>query len=434
VILEAELNDDLPHLLPETDLGPAAAGSMNRALSPAQLLVGRFFFIHESRATRDTAGPERSFEFLHATFGEFLAARHIVEALLDLAGERLHQRRRRGVIDPGPLHVATSFVTIARRAPLWELCREMLTRLDPRQREDCRELALELLADAGYAHPTWTGRDYEPRRTPLAVRHAAFSANLVCIVLLLSDGPVDVVELVGEPAVPNWRRQALLWQSRLEPEDAKRMWQTLRVAWCLTAEPTRLEVRVEDGAEVGVYESTPWPPETRPSTVRLDEPTRMIAPDVSVRADSRMGRSLRRSAFVQTAHDVRECLYDLMPYWRHVGTPRLHQIDGEPFLVSEAALFLDLLLAPPDEQPPETRAKQYVWALRLIEAPRQRDLLITQLFAELPALPAADLADIFSALSASEVKRNRAGYTQESAAFISELITSTMDELGSDVE
>lgn len=416
VILEAELNDDLPHLLPEADLRPAPTGTMNRALSPAQLMVGRFFFIHESRATRDTAGPERSFEFLHATFGEFLAARHIVAALLDLAAERLHQRRRRGTIDPGPLHAATSFVTIARRAPLWEMCRELLTRLDPRRRQDCRELALELLADAGYAHPNWTGRDYEPRRTPPAVRHAAFSANLVCFVLLLSDGPVDVVELVGEPVVANWRRQALLWQSQLEPEDAKRMWQTLRVAWCLTAEPTRLEVRVEDGAEVGVYESIPWPPEDRPWTMHPDEHNRMMAPDVSVRADSRMGRSLRRSAFVQTAHDVRECLYDLMPYWQHVGTPRLHQIDGEPVLVSEAALFLQLLLAPPAAQPTETRVKQYAWALNLIKVPRQRDLLITLLLSEASSFSISDVADLFAALSGSDVERNYAAIAEALSA------------------
>lgn len=395
VILEAELNDDLPRLLWESDLRPARADAAARALTVSQLMVGRFFFVHESRATRDTGGPERSFEFLHATFSDFLAARQIVASLVDLAEERIHQRRRQGVIDPGPLYAATSFVTVARRAPLWDFCRGLLARLGAGQRAICRELVLELLPDAGYPHPTWTRNDYEPYRTPPAVRHAAFSANLVCLAVLLSDGPVDAVELVGEPVAVNWRRQALLWQSQLEAEDRKRMWQTLRVAWRLDADPTRLEVRPEDGTEISVYESLPWPPEARPVTVRPGDLAAALAPDVSVAADSRMGKSLRRSAFVQTAHEVRECLYDLMPYWQAAGTPGLHQVEGQTFLVSEAALFLRLLLTPPDAQPHELRAEQYRWAFRLTTTPRQRDLLIRQFLDEASGFSDADLQAIF---------------------------------------
>ncbi|MFI7591290.1 NACHT domain-containing protein [Micromonospora sp. NPDC049359] len=406
VILEAELDADIPHLLWKEDLRSPSAESADRALTMSQLMVGRFFFIHESRASRDTSGPERSFEFLHATFGDFLAARQIVAALVDLAEERVHQRRRQGVIDPGPLYGATSFVTITRRTPLWEFCRGMLGRLDPRRRGICRELALELLPDVGYPHPTWTRGEYEPRRTPAAVRQAAFSANLACFVLLLSDGPVDAVELVGEPVVDNWRRQALLWQSQLDAEDRKRIWQTLRVAWRLDVSPTRLEVRPEDGAEISVYESLPWPPDTRPDTQPLDRRVAAMAPDVFVAADSRIGRSLRRSAFVQTGHDVRECLYDLMPYWQEAGVPGLHQIDGEPFLVSEAALFLQLLLSPQDPQRRDMRAEQYAWAFALTPLPRQRSLLIRQLVDDAPGFSAANLRKIFGRLRMDDLVSN----------------------------
>lgn len=406
VILEAELNDDLPHLLWPTDLRPAPADSPNRALTVSQIMVGRFFFIHESRATRDTGGPERSFEFLHATFGDFLAARQIVASLVDLAEERIHQRQRQGVVDPGPLYAATSFVTITRRPPLWEFCRRLLDRLNQPQRRICRELVLELLPDAGYAHPTWTKGDYEPRRTPLAVRHAAFSANLVCFAVLLSDGPVDVSELVEKPVVTNWRRQALLWQSQLDAVDRKRMWRTLRVAWRLEADPTRLEIRPEDGSDISMYETLPWPPDVNPATRHLDERNAAMAPDVSVTAGSRMGESLRRSAFVQTAHDVRECLYDLMPYWQAVGTPRLHQIDDEPFLVTEAALFLSLLLTPAETQPRHTRAKQYGWAFALVTSERQRHLLIHQLVNDAPGLSVENLKSIFPRITTNDLHDN----------------------------
>ena len=66
---------------------------------------------------------------------------------------------------------------------------------------------------------------------------------------LLSDGPAEAAELTGKPIVSNWRRQALLWLSQLEPEDSRALWQALRVEWDLTADPTRLLVRLEDGSD-----------------------------------------------------------------------------------------------------------------------------------------------------------------------------------------
>jgi hypothetical protein len=88
VILEPELADDLQHLLDPADWTPADASGPARPLSAEQLLVGRFFFVHESVASRDTGAAERSFEFLHATFAEFLATRQIVTALAELAEDR----------------------------------------------------------------------------------------------------------------------------------------------------------------------------------------------------------------------------------------------------------------------------------------------------------------------------------------------------------
>ena len=52
-------------------------------LTTAQLTVGRFFFVHESRATHDNR-QLRTYEFLHATFGEFLVAHLVVRVLTDM--------------------------------------------------------------------------------------------------------------------------------------------------------------------------------------------------------------------------------------------------------------------------------------------------------------------------------------------------------------
>ncbi|GAA2606627.1 hypothetical protein Adu01nite_17670 [Paractinoplanes durhamensis] len=312
VILEPELEDDLRHLLSIEDRTPRPAA--HRPLTAGQLLVGRFFFVHESKASQDTGGAQRSFEFLHATFGEFLAARQIITALVDLAEDRARLRRT-ATLDAGYFHALTSFTTLTRRAPLWEFGQGMIAGLTAEERAQCRDLVMELLPEAGYPHPRWTFAEYEPDRRTVAQRQAAFSANLVSFAVLLSDGPVDVTSLVGEPVAVNWRQLALLWMSQLEPEDGRRLWQAFRVEWDLTAAPTQLRIRVEDGTDVPVVPSLPWPPEGRPPTQDGLPPGR----DLAMPAESDTGRQLRKSAFAQTAIDNREFVYALMPFWREFG-------------------------------------------------------------------------------------------------------------------
>ena len=235
VILEPELEEDARQLLSAEDRSLPTAES--RTLSVGQLLVGRFFFVHESQASRDTgSGVERSFEFLHATFGEFLAARQIVNAMVELAEVRAVLPRRIGsTLDAGFFPALTSFATIARRAPLWEFGQGMIARLDPGVRRRCRELVLELLPDAGFTHPTWSFGGYEPERRTMAQRQASFAANLVCLAVLLSDGPVDAVDLVGEP-VAEWNSDIRSLLGLLFEADS-----TQHHAIAITADPERAE-------------------------------------------------------------------------------------------------------------------------------------------------------------------------------------------------
>ena len=312
VIRESELEADARFLLRDEDR-TLPDEAKDRPLTVAQLLVGRFFFVHESRASRDTTTVERSFEFLHATFGEFLTARQLVLALVDLAEERAAMRRRPGAtLDAGFLHALTSFATVTRRAPLWEFCQGLIARLDDAARRRCRDLVLELLRGAGHPHPTWSLAAYEPERRTVSQRHAAFAANLIALAVLLHGEPVDAVDLVGEPVVLAWRRQALLCMSQLEPEDARRLWQALRVEWRLAEEPVRLTVRLEDGSPVGLIASLPWPPEDHP---RYDGASR----DLRVAAEAATGRMIRKSAFVQTGIDARELFYAVAPFWQRFG-------------------------------------------------------------------------------------------------------------------
>jgi hypothetical protein len=347
LILEPELESDLRHLLSEDDrtAGPAGTG---RPLTAAQLLVGRFFFVHESRASRGTGGSERSFEFLHATFGDFLAAHQIVGALTDLAEDRDYLRRRPGsTLDAGLFYALTSFTTVTRRQPLWEFCQGLVARLDADTRRSCRGLMLELLPESGFPHLTWTLAGYEPERRTMAARQAAFSANLMCLAVLLTDGPADAAELTGEPVPIMWARHALLWLSHLDHEDSQRLWRSLRVDW-----DGDLRVRVEDGTDVSMLASVPWPPWARPAP----QPDGDAAWDVVVPSESTTGEMLRRLAFAQASIDNRELVYAMAPFWSRFGDITHAQVDSdaralwEMFLSADdpAAYIRVLTIAAPD--------------------------------------------------------------------------------------
>jgi len=80
-----QLNDDLRYF--EVEREAAQAG---RALNQAELLLGSFFFVHESRSkltenSADPAAAPSAFEFLHNTFGEFLAADFILHRAIEEA-------------------------------------------------------------------------------------------------------------------------------------------------------------------------------------------------------------------------------------------------------------------------------------------------------------------------------------------------------------
>jgi transposase len=74
-VTDDELSADLAALL-GTSTTPRSARGFHAPPTAAQLVIGRFFFIHQAQAIRNDA-LLTSCEFLHATFGEFLVARLI---------------------------------------------------------------------------------------------------------------------------------------------------------------------------------------------------------------------------------------------------------------------------------------------------------------------------------------------------------------------
>ena len=77
-ILATDLDKDLAYFSPERADAPEA-----NAVGPALLLLGSFFFIQKSEGRGGPDPGPVAFEFLHNTFGEFLAADFILRCLLE---------------------------------------------------------------------------------------------------------------------------------------------------------------------------------------------------------------------------------------------------------------------------------------------------------------------------------------------------------------
>lgn len=83
-IQRAELDADIAYFGLVREI---SRGTDGHRLSQADLLIGSFFFIHESKSSTsdpdpDMVGQPTAFEFLHNTFGEFLAADFILRQVL----------------------------------------------------------------------------------------------------------------------------------------------------------------------------------------------------------------------------------------------------------------------------------------------------------------------------------------------------------------
>lgn len=99
-----ELDSDLTFFCPDHRDG-ASDGQALGVLSPGEMLLGSFFFVHQSKAStlesseEGGTGAASAFEFLHNTFGEFLVAwfmvsRALEQAELQLEIDRTSERLR----------------------------------------------------------------------------------------------------------------------------------------------------------------------------------------------------------------------------------------------------------------------------------------------------------------------------------------------------
>ncbi|WP_329259547.1 AAA family ATPase [Actinoallomurus sp. NBC_01490] len=211
-VTEDELDTDLTALLHDR----VASTGMHAPLSAAQTVLGRFFFVHQAHAVRDQTRLTTC-EFLHATFGEYLVARLVARELEELAGEaeRNARRARRTAPDDTFLYALLSFVPLSIRMATTNFLESMLG-----GREDqatLRDVLLDLFRTA--MEPRSADPSYAPSPLSVPARHAAYSANLLLLIVAACEMvPAGDLFPGSADVVADWRRHALLWRSQLTTE------------------------------------------------------------------------------------------------------------------------------------------------------------------------------------------------------------------------
>jgi hypothetical protein len=210
----AELNDDLRALVAE----PAQAGAGDALWSQAQRVVGRFYFIHESQAGSVGGVDLRSYEFLHATFGEYLVAWKIMREATRLLALRRAGGLRHGEYD-SLMYAVLSFAPLTSRGQVIVFLGASARALPAADREALSTLLIELFRIALDPRPGDRYAAYLPERIDAPSRYAVWRLNILILLLAVREsvGLEELFDARGESprARDLWAHTARLWYACL---------------------------------------------------------------------------------------------------------------------------------------------------------------------------------------------------------------------------
>ncbi|MFE3453056.1 NACHT domain-containing protein [Nonomuraea sp. NPDC059194] len=221
------------------------ADSLAGSLSAGEQAFGRFFFVHRAQATQD-GRVLQTYEFLHATFAEFLIARLVASLLRDMVGQQSGMVLREA--DDSLLATLLSWAVVAQRLPILAF----LTVLLAGDRSRVSGLVIRLFERLDTRADT-AATAYRPRVAGPARRYASYSANLALLALVCSpELPIGELMPGRQACEVEWRRYALLWRSQLDAVE----WHALVRA--IHAEPRNGMLRLDLSCE--------WEPDPVDST------------------------------------------------------------------------------------------------------------------------------------------------------------------------
>lgn len=235
-----------------------------RPAETGQRIIGEFFFVHAPQALPLTGAGVgmasgrgtgevslRAYEFLHATFGEYLVARQVMDELFDAAEKAFAGRRGRGPADPDDdrLYALLSHQALAARRSMLDFAREICTDTSARERGQVLELLELLLGTYRNRHGSDKYTAYRPVPQDQVRQLAYYSANLTVLRVTLEPGvSVPLSKLLRESDQPleRWRSMVMLWRSGLDADGLHAMLATVNMpsnSYALNASTTNDEQR-----------------------------------------------------------------------------------------------------------------------------------------------------------------------------------------------
>ncbi|MFG3510829.1 hypothetical protein ACGF5F_35615 [Streptomyces sp. NPDC047821] len=244
----AELDADLTALLGRAS---AEETGFRTPLGAAEVALGRFFFVQRAQSVRD-GRVLATYEFLHATFGEYLVVRLALHVLTSLLAPRPSLSDAESSVDDDLAYTLLSYAPLSSRQML-RFAGSMVRRVPAAERDRLARLLIGVLREHGQrTHEPH--RAYRPTRFPTsprlrtAARHGIYGANLVLVILLLK-GRVTARELF--PGWSNhagaWHRHVLLWRSAFDEEQWTDFALSLATRCLWTEDGTDLEIVLASG-------------------------------------------------------------------------------------------------------------------------------------------------------------------------------------------
>nr|WP_229869503.1 hypothetical protein [Streptomyces inusitatus] len=245
----AELDEDLTALLGRAS---AETSGFRTPIDAAEVTLGRFFFVQRAQSVRD-GRVLATYEFLHATFGEYLVVRLALHVLTSLLTHRPSLSDARNSIDDDLAYTLLSHAPLSSRQML-RFAGAMVRGIPAAERDRLARLLISVLEQHGQRtqepHPA-----YRPTRSPssprmrTSARHGVYGANLVLVILLLR-GRVTAGALfpLWNDYGSAWHRHVLLWRSAFDEEQWTDFALSLSVRRTWTEQGRELEISLRSGA------------------------------------------------------------------------------------------------------------------------------------------------------------------------------------------
>jgi hypothetical protein len=245
-VTDDELNHDLAIFAP-TEETPVV-NSLDTPVSDADRTLENFFFIHSPSLNDETENGRRTYEFLHATFGEYLVADVALILLKQMVAARALQAvnpyQRTAPPNDNDLYALMSHQVFTKRKTVLEFAAGLFAALDGATRTGVLRVLDDLIRSFHDRARSDPYPAYDPAGSTLVSRIAIYSANLVCLRVILNGSiPVKRLFPCEEDELDEWRATVRLWQSGLDGESWQSLVDVLTLVhsetWCITRRADR---------------------------------------------------------------------------------------------------------------------------------------------------------------------------------------------------